>query len=151
MKMKKIQVLLLSIGLLFSTSLFASQETVIVLKKTYQVKAKLALTEKEQEKGLGGVKKLAYGKGMLFPYSDSDHRIFWMKGMFIPIDIIWINKGKVVHIENNVQPPQKGEQDSDLPLYGMKVKADRVLEVPAGYAASIGLQLNDIVQGVDGT
>ena len=42
---------------------------------------------------------------MLFVFEDSAKYSFWMKDMKFLIDIIWLdNDGKVVHIEQNLQP-----------------------------------------------
>jgi uncharacterized membrane protein (UPF0127 family) len=52
-----------------------------------------------------------------------------------PIDIIWIERGRVAGIERDVPVPQ-----GDLPLYSSDRPADRVLEVPAGWAARHGVR-----------
>ena len=66
--------------------------------------------------------------------------------MNFAIDIIWIQQGKIVHIEQNILPPPKNLADPFLKRYGMGVDADMVLEVPAGYCKRKTIQLNDIVK-----
>ena len=105
-----------------------------VIGKT-QVSLKVSQTPSEQELGLGGVQSLNPNEGMLFLYDKNTpkEQIFWMKGMFIAIDIIWVLKDKVVHIEHNVMPP-KTVLATKLPTYGHGVVADKVLEFKAGFA-----------------
>ena len=77
---------------------------------------------------------------MLFVYSDHSARTFWMKGMRFPIDIIWIDRGRVRGIERSVPVPQ-----GTLPLYSSGGPADHVLEVPAGWARRHGTRRGDRV------
>ncbi len=59
----------------------------------------------EQEKGLGGRKKLHFNAGMIFLYDVKANRCFWMKDMQFAIDIIWVDDAKkVTAIEHNVDP-----------------------------------------------
>lgn len=109
------------------------------------VKVEIADTDEERAKGLSGRGNLAENTGMLFVFSPPDASpIFWMKDTIIPLDIIWINDGKVVKIDANVQPPKEGTPDSQLTKYAAS-PVDYVLEVPAGYAAIHTLQVGDPV------
>lgn len=59
----------------------------------------VAKTISEKEKGLMYRKVLPQYMGMFFPFLFSWYRIFWMKGVTIPLDIIFIDKNfKVVKI-----------------------------------------------------
>jgi uncharacterized membrane protein (UPF0127 family) len=104
------------------------------------VEAEVAAGTKARERGLGGRRSLAEGRGMLFVYSDRLTRTYWMKGMRFPIDIIWIDRGRVTGVERNVPVPQ-----GYLPLYYSGGPADRVLEVPAGWAGRHGTKRGDRV------
>ncbi|MBL0691676.1 MAG: DUF192 domain-containing protein [SAR324 cluster bacterium] len=97
----------------------------------------------ETAQGLGGrtVIEKDYGMLFLFDLPASEH-LFWMKGMVQPIDIIWINDTKIVHIEESVLPP-KSMMQTNLSSYGQKIMADKVLEVKAGFSDDYGLQLGD--------
>ena len=57
-----------------------------------------------------------------------------MKGMLIPIDIIWINDGKITQITKEVQPPAEGTADRELPLLIPDGLVDYVLEVAGGFS-----------------
>ena len=67
--------------------------------------ADLALTNEQKEKGLSVKDELKESEAMLFIFEESAQHSFWMKDVKFPIDIIWLDSdGKVVHIEQNLQP-----------------------------------------------
>ena len=71
----------------------------------FKLTADLALTNEQREKGLSVKDKLKENEAMLFVSEESAKHSFWMKDMKFPIDIIWLDSdGKVVHIEQNLQP-----------------------------------------------
>jgi uncharacterized membrane protein (UPF0127 family) len=56
-------------------------------------------------KGLAVKNQLKENEAMLFIFEESAKHSFWMKDMKFPINIIWLDSdGKVVHIEQNLQP-----------------------------------------------
>ncbi len=105
----------------------------------------VADTPAGQAKGLGGRKHLAADEGMLFVYADKRRHGFWMKGMFIPIDMIWLDNRSVVHIEHEVPPPKPGTDDRALPTYRPPEPGNFVLEIAAGRAREISLKVGDRV------
>lgn len=114
------------------------QET-ITLKNT-PITVDVAVTQADQERGLGGRDGLAENQGMLFVFTKDDHYPFWMKDMKFAIDIIWISSaGKVVHIVPNLAP-------STYPnAFQSPTPARSVLELPAGWAAAHHVALGDTV------
>lgn len=106
----------------------------------------IADTKEERASGLGGRTQLGENNGMLFIFEKSDIHKFWMKGMKIPIDFIWINQNRVVDILPSIQPPQPGTADKALLIYAPVVKADSVLEVNAGFAASKRITIGDTIE-----
>ena len=90
------------------------------------VQAEVVSTETRIEEGLGGRTSLPEGRGMLFAMSEDDTQHFWMKGMLFPIDIIWIENGRVIGCEKNISP-------SDPRIFASPSDAGYVLEVPAGF------------------
>jgi len=98
----------------------------------------------KRDKGLAGREELEPNEGMLFVFNNSASRTFWMKGMLIPIDIVWINKGEVVGIAENVDP-QIGEPLYKLSRHSSPEPADMVLEVQAGRAQDLKIQVGDVV------
>jgi uncharacterized membrane protein (UPF0127 family) len=106
----------------------------------------VAETPGQQSLGLGGRKRLASGEGMLFLYPDKATRTFWMKGMVISIDIIWLDNNRIVHIEHRVPPPLPGAPQSTLPTYVAPSPANGVLEIAEGRAAQLGLRVGDFAR-----
>lgn len=107
------------------------------------IQAEIANTETTRELGLGGRSSLAENSGMLFEFDTKGvSPNFWMKGMLIPLDIIWISGNKVVKIDKNIQAPAAGIPDSSLKVYSSGQPIDYVLEVNAGFSDK-----NDITAG----
>ncbi|MDO8498320.1 MAG: DUF192 domain-containing protein [bacterium] len=109
------------------------------------VKVEVADTPEERGRGLGGRNSLATDSGMLFVFSESQKQRFWMKGMKIPVDMIFIDKGRVVDILKNVPPPSPNQSDQTLLIYEPVAPADMVLETNAGFADSFGIRTGDSV------
>ena len=102
-------------------------------------------TLEEQAKGLAGVSELSWNQGMIFPFPDKSKRTFWMKGMKIPIDIIWIADDTVVGIERSAKVPSELVPDIALPRYTSPEPVNYVLEVRAGFADQFGILIGDAV------
>lgn len=102
----------------------------------------LAITAKEKERGLGYRNLLPPNAGMLFVYQNKDRYGFWMKGMRFPIDIIWIMDQTIVDISKNVPVATTGA----LSTYAPKEPINKVLEVQAGTADRLGVQIGDTIQ-----
>lgn len=100
------------------------------------VMVELAETFPEQVKGLSGRTDLAGDEGMLFVFDSAAERSFWMRGMRISIDIIWISKdGTVVDIHENLAPETYPKK------FSPREEVQYVLEVPAGFVARHTLQI----------
>lgn len=116
---------------------------------TVPLKVSVANDEGERRDGLSGKAALAEEEGMLFDFGQKDiFPSFWMKGMLIPIDIIWINDGEITKIDKNLAPPQKEAPDSSLERYYPDKPVDYVLEVNAGFSDKNNLQVGDTVSGI---
>lgn len=129
--------ILLSIGLLgyaFSGSHRASPDPTLRIG-TEQFSIEIVDTPALRELGLGSREKLDSRWGMLFRFPEigRDRYAFWMKGMRFPLDIAWIDEGRVVFIERNI-PADSGN------IFRPPVVADSVLEVNA-------LALSDVAIG----
>ena len=119
----------------------ALQRGEVVIDGLVTITVEVVRTAQEQARGLGGRSSLPKGRGMLFPFDAAKPRVFWMKGMLIPIDILWIREGKLVAIDANVAPPRLHE----APAVVSQV-ADMVLEVPAGFAQEMGIKVGQMVR-----
>lgn len=106
------------------------------------LRVRIPSTAKLQEKGLAGVDYLSDDEGMLWIYAPPERAVFWMKGMLIPLDFVWINSGHIVDLTENVQPPISAVS-TDLPIIDPGVPVDGVLEVAAGYVQRHTLKVGD--------
>jgi len=112
---------------------------------TFNVKAELAETMSEQQRGLMYRQNLKVGEGMLFIFKKPHIVAFWMKNTLIPLDMIFIGEDKVIkYIEQKV-PPCKDE-GNNCPTYSPPVPAKYVLEVPGGYSKLFGVKKDDTVE-----
>ena len=113
------------------------------------LKVGVANDEAERKEGLSGKSSLPEAEGLLFDFGQKDiFPSFWMRGMLIPIDIIWINDGKITKIDKNLAPPEKDTPDSSLELYYPDKPIDYVLEVNAGFSDKNSLKVGDSVSGI---
>ena len=102
-----------------------------------KIKVAVAETAGERTTGLIGCNALPKNAGMYFPYESPQAVHYWMKGMSIPLDIVWITDGKVVGIAPSVPPAEKTAVDP--PIYSSPIAITAVLEVAAGQAKEYGL------------
>jgi hypothetical protein len=117
--------------------------SVIIDKKTIQVT--IANTKDLRTKGLSGTSSLDANSGMLFVFSPKISPIFWMKDMLLPLDMVWIDNGKVVKINKNIPVPKPNTPDNKLPTYSANQPVDYVLEVNAGFADKNSIKVGDSV------
>ena len=102
-----------------------------VTVKGFELNADVPITSELMAKGLAVKNQLKENEAMLFIFEDSAKHSFWMKDMKFPIDIIWLDSdGKVVHIEQNLQPC--------VPVlictsYSPDIDSQYVLETVAGF------------------
>lgn len=111
-----------------------------------QVFVELADTAQKRFAGLSGRNRLAKSKGMLFILSGENIRpSFVMRDMNFAIDIVWIDDGRVVEIDENVLPPVEGTPEYKLKIYTPSQGVDYVLEVAAGFSEKQGITVGDPV------
>ena len=102
-----------------------------------------------QIKGLSGRESLDAGTGMLFVFENEKRFRFWMRGMEISLDMIWINSEcRVVDVSENVPPPERDTPLKDLPRYSPESPAKYVLEINGGESSDRGLLIGDHVEFV---
>lgn len=103
-----------------------------------QIIAEIARTPTEQQRGLSGRRQLPELAGMLFIFEQDGRPGFWMKDMYFPIDIIWIDRQlRLAAITSNVAPetfPQIFTPPRDIRY---------VLEINAGLASAFNLRPGD--------
>jgi uncharacterized membrane protein (UPF0127 family) len=108
------------------------------------IHAEVANTPAERVPGLGGRDSMARDAGMLFVHIDERPRTFWMRNMRFGLDFVWISAARqVVHLTENVPPPEPGTPDSELETLRPDVAVQYVLEVNAGVVAEAGIAIGD--------
>lgn len=107
----------------------------VILPDGSQVAAEVVDTPAARAQGLSGRDGLEEGKGMLFLFGTRAQHGFWMKGMRFPIDIVWLDGGRVVTVLADVPHDLLRQLAVRMPT----APADAVLELPAGQAAAHGV------------
>jgi uncharacterized protein len=137
-------VLLASAGPFFSVAAGASaskpsphRDAVLVVGR-HRYYLQLAVTQAEQDLGLGDRPKLPPDRGMLFVFPASSTRCFWMKGMRFALDMIWLSStDAVVSVQPDVSPKTYPS------VYC--APAQDVIELDAGQAHAAGIVVNRVV------
>lgn len=106
------------------------------------IKAELAMTNAERYQGLSERKNLCADCGMLFLFPTSLDLDFVMRNMDFPLDIIFINQGRIIKIAENLAP----EGGDPKKVYASDGPADQVLEVNGGFASRNGIKIGDHIQ-----
>ncbi|MFH1186769.1 MAG: DUF192 domain-containing protein [Candidatus Levyibacteriota bacterium] len=121
---------------------FEKQGTATIEKQVFNVT--VAKSAKEKEIGLSGKKNLPENQGMLFTFDKEGYYGFWMKNMLFPIDIIYIKKGKIITIFENVKPPK--DTKGQLLVYQPSQPADTILEINAGLVKKYKIKVGNEVK-----
>jgi uncharacterized membrane protein (UPF0127 family) len=107
-------------------------------KAPVSLRAELARTAEERERGLMFRETLAGGEGMLFIFDRDQILSFWMKNTLLPLSVAYIaSDGRILEI-HDMRP-------GDLrPVQGRR-SARYALEVPQGWFAETGVSPGDRV------
>ncbi len=115
-----------------------SYRRIVVRCKGRRFRLDIADTFAKTAKGLMGRSSLPARGGMLFEFDSEGRHGFWMLGMKISIDIIWLDRRKrVVHIWRDAQPCT-----SILSCRTVKPERDAlyVIELKAGTSERLGIR-----------
>ncbi len=135
--MKKMFILLLFA--LFILTACSSNKVVI---NNYKVTVEIADSSEEREKGLMFHDPLNANEGMLFIFPDEAKRSFWMKNVFFPIDIIFLDsEKKVVDLKRDFYLCTKAPCE----LFNSK-PAQYVIEVQRGFIDKHAVRVGDLVE-----
>ena len=102
-----------------------------------QIPVEVADTLKKRSLGLGERTSLKKGWGMLFVFEKRKPHRFWMKDMQFPLDIIWLDNHRIVHIIHNAKPTNSTDEPE---VMISPVPVNFVLEIAAGRAAKLRLK-----------
>lgn len=103
----------------------------------------IADTNEKRNRGLGFRASLATDSGMLFIHETPKKYTYWMKGMEIPLDIMWIMDDTIADIIPNIPPPIEGQSEETLERYSSTVEVNKVLETNAGFVQNYNIQVGD--------
>lgn len=111
--------------------------TVVTPSARHVLHVEVAVTPQEHMQGLMYRTELPEDQGMLFIFTDSQPRGFWMRNTLIPLDMIFIKEdGVIANIHAGAKPRDETVIYSDGPVF-------RVLELNGGTAARLGLKAGD--------
>lgn len=114
--------------------------TIVTTRGTHPFSVEVMRTGQQRERGLMFRKFLPQDRGMLFDFKSEQPIMMWMKNTYLPLDMIFISRaGKVVGIAQNTEPLSERIVASGAPAYA-------VLEVNAGTATKIGLEIGDKIR-----
>ena len=102
-----------------------------------KIPVEVADTPKKRSLGLGKRTYLKKGWGMLFVFEKRKPHRFWMKDMQFPLDIIWLDNHRIVHIIHNAKPVNSRDEPE---IMTSPVPVNFVLEIAAGLAAKLRLK-----------
>lgn len=91
---------------------------------------------------------------MLFVFEETHTPTFWMYHMKFNLDFVWIGEDcAVADIHRDVPRQADGQRPSDLPRYSPAVPVLYNLEINAGLADALGIDIGDKVtfSGFSGT
>ena len=135
-------VLLIIVGVWFVVTKPRPHRVLSTLKigeAIYEVE--VARSAAQQARGLSFQESLPENRGMWFVFKVASSQRFWMFGMKIPLDFVWIRGGEVVALSENIPAPKK----SPPAIVSPDEPADQVLEINAGEITRRGIKIGDPV------
>ena len=127
--------LLLAVGV---SKAHESAERATISTNDMTLSVRVADSPSERTHGLSGfTAETVKAQGMLFVFPEAEVQDFWMKGMKLDLDVVWIRDGKIVSISKNIPAPKPGEEPARMS--SKPIPVDMVLELPAGYVDLFGL------------
>ncbi len=139
--MLKKQKIILSVSVfIFAVILFKLFSPVrIVVVNSRPILVEVAKTQAQRRRGLQNRSCLKKNQGMLFVFKEEDFHTFWMKDTYIPLDIAFIDRNKVI-----VDIQQMIPLDTHI-RYKPAKRAKYALEVNAGWMEENNVKVNEKV------
>ncbi len=121
---------------------------------SFEVVAEVADVSRERQQGLMCRETVPDGTGMLFVFESARALSFWMLNTYAPLDIVYLDESRsvvrAVRMESCPRP-ESAEYDAWRSActagaigYGSGSAALYALELPAGWLASVGLDLENL-------
>ncbi len=138
----------LAVSMLAALAVQSGPHADVSLPDRTTIRAEIAATEPERERGLMFRESLPQNAGMLFVFDEPGLHAFWMKNTLIPLDMLWLDTGgRIVSIAESAQPCKTPE----CPTYPPHAQASYVLEVNSGFTKKHQLRVGDTlaISGVE--
>lgn len=120
----------------------ACSKNQIILPDGKKLKAELALTQEQKERGLMFREELPQDQGMLFIFERDDWRFFWMKNTLIDLDMLFLDSsGVITSISEEVPHSYLGAPEEEIATAAGFGKY--VLEINSGAAKQYNLKTGD--------
>lgn len=117
---------------------------VSLLSNGIDIVAEVADSPETRTRGLMCRLSLKENAGMLFVFSESQERSFWMKETYIPLSIAYLNEaGVILNIENMAPLNLASVRSSGRAMYA--------LEMNEGWFEKHGIRAGDMVTGLSST
>ena len=134
--------------LVLGTSGFATPRVVpLTLPSGRVLQVEVMVEDADRAMGLMFRPSLAQDRGMLFVYPHRNYRNFWMRNVFIPIDVAYIRDGQIAQILT--MAPAAGAEPSGIRFYASGMAVRHALEMPEGWFARKGIGVGARVDGLD--
>lgn len=124
------------------------KKTELITSSGKIIKTTLAISPKDQEQGLSGVRPEDFedDQGMLFYYLQDDEKHFWMPDTYFDLDLIYLDKNfKVVDIIRKL-PHYKGRANPHLIPRARPIWSRHALEMKASSKISQEIKEGDQLQ-----
>ena len=116
----------------------------LVIFGTDTVRAEVARTPEQRERGLMYRTSLPEGTGMLFVFPDAEERSFWMSNTYVALDVAFMDESMRITGIQQMEAESTDYHDSPGPMmYG--------LEMPKGWFAAHGVKVGDRARLILGT
>lgn len=123
-------------------SSLSDRQKIEVTVGNVELEVEVVKEESSIRQGLSGRDQIG-SDGMLFVLPERSKTAFWMKEMEFDLDIVWIDKDRIIDITQNVPKPAQDQTLSQLELYAPAKPANMVLELNAGDSQRYGLEVGD--------
>ena len=110
---------------------------IVTTSRGEEIPVEIADTLKKRNLGLVNRASLKKSWGMLFVFEKKKQHRFWMKDMQFPLDIIWLDNHRIVHVIHNAKPSNSRDETE---VMTSPVPVNFVLEIAAGRAAKLRLK-----------
>jgi len=100
------------------------------------VKAEIAATSEDRERGLMHRKQVPDGEGMLFVFESDQRLAFWMKNTLVPLSIAYVSSDGTIREILDMEPLSLASVESSRSVR-------YALEVPRGWFGRVGVAAGD--------